>query len=103
MVYVLQSIGELCLSPIGLSMVTKLAPVRLVGLGMGGWFLSTGIGNNLSGIFAGYVRAKAACRSVGPVRLHLRLLVPDGRRRRAVPDRTADQQTDARREVIALS
>ena len=36
-------------------MVTKLAPVRLVGLGMGGWFLSTGIGNNLSGIFAGHV------------------------------------------------
>jgi proton-dependent oligopeptide transporter, POT family len=55
MVYVIQSVGELCLSPIGLSMVTKLAPVRLVGLGMGGWFLSTGIGNNLSGIFAGHV------------------------------------------------
>jgi POT family proton-dependent oligopeptide transporter len=54
-VYWIQSIGELCLSPIGLSMVTKLAPVRLVGLGMGGWFLSTGIGNNLSGIFASYV------------------------------------------------
>jgi POT family proton-dependent oligopeptide transporter len=52
MVYVIQSVGELCLSPIGLSMVTKLAPVRLVGFGMGGWFLSTGIGNNLSGIFA---------------------------------------------------
>ena len=51
-VYGIQSVGELCLSPIGLSMVTKLAPVRLVGLGMGGWFLSTGIGNNLSGIFA---------------------------------------------------
>ncbi|WP_198115284.1 peptide MFS transporter [Massilia rhizosphaerae] len=55
MVYVIQSIGELCLSPIGLSMVTKLAPPRLVGLGMGGWFLSTGIGNNLSGIFASVV------------------------------------------------
>jgi POT family proton-dependent oligopeptide transporter len=55
MVYVIQSIGELCLSPIGLSMVTKLAPLRLVGFGMGGWFLSTGIGNNLSGIFASHV------------------------------------------------
>jgi POT family proton-dependent oligopeptide transporter len=55
MVYVIQSVGELCLSPIGLSMVTKLAPTRLVGLGMGGWFLSTGIGNNLSGIFASMV------------------------------------------------
>jgi POT family proton-dependent oligopeptide transporter len=55
MVYVIQSVGELCLSPIGLSMVTKLAPMRLVGFGMGGWFLSTGIGNNLSGIFASHV------------------------------------------------
>ncbi len=54
-VYLIQTVGELCLSPIGLSMVTKLAPVRLVGFGMGGWFLSTGIGNNLSGIFAGHV------------------------------------------------
>ena len=54
-VYWIQSIGELCLSPIGLSMVTKLAPVRLVGFGMGGWFLSTAIGNNLSGIFASHV------------------------------------------------
>lgn len=53
--YVIQVVGELCLSPIGLSMVTKLAPARLVGLGMGGWFLSTGIGNNLSGIFASSV------------------------------------------------
>ncbi|MTV39778.1 peptide MFS transporter [Duganella radicis] len=59
MVYVLQSIGELCLSPIGLSMVTKLAPTRLVGLGMGGWFLSTGIGNNLSGIFASWVSGES--------------------------------------------
>ena len=55
MVYVIQSIGELCLSPIGLSMTTKLAPTKLVGFAMGGWFLSTGIGNNLSGIFASNV------------------------------------------------
>ncbi|WP_195763810.1 peptide MFS transporter [Pseudoduganella rivuli] len=59
MVYTLQSIGELCLSPIGLSMVTKLAPTRLVGLGMGGWFLSTGIGNNLSGIFASHASGES--------------------------------------------
>jgi POT family proton-dependent oligopeptide transporter len=59
MVYVLQSVGELCLSPIGLSMVTKLAPTRSVGLAMGGWFLSTGLGNNLSGIFAGLVSGHA--------------------------------------------
>jgi POT family proton-dependent oligopeptide transporter len=55
MVYVIQTAGELCLSPIGLSMVTKLAPLRVVGLAMGGWFLSTAIGNSLSGIFASHV------------------------------------------------
>jgi POT family proton-dependent oligopeptide transporter len=54
-VYFIQSVGELCLSPIGLSMVTKLAPARSVGLAMGGWFLSIGVGNNLSGIFASFV------------------------------------------------
>jgi POT family proton-dependent oligopeptide transporter len=59
MVYVIQSVGELCLSPFGLSMVRKLAPMRLVGFGMGGWFLSTGIGNNLSGIFAGIVSGES--------------------------------------------
>jgi POT family proton-dependent oligopeptide transporter len=52
MVYVIQTVGELCLSPIGLSMTTKLAPTKVVGFAMGGWFLSTAIGNNLSGIFA---------------------------------------------------
>jgi POT family proton-dependent oligopeptide transporter len=55
MVYVIQSVGELCLSPIGLSMTTKLAPLRLGGLAMGCWFLSIAIGNNLAGIFAGLV------------------------------------------------
>ncbi|MEO7064749.1 MAG: peptide MFS transporter [Dokdonella sp.] len=57
--YVLQTAGELCLSPIGLSMVTKLAPIRLVGLGMGGWFLSTAIGNNLAGLFAAGVSGES--------------------------------------------
>jgi POT family proton-dependent oligopeptide transporter len=55
MVYIIQALGELCLSPIGLSMVTKLAPVRFVGFAMGGWFLSIATGNNLSGIFASAV------------------------------------------------
>jgi POT family proton-dependent oligopeptide transporter len=59
MVYVIQSVGELCLSPIGLSMTTKLAPVRLGGLAMGCWFLSIAIGNNLAGIFAGHVSGDA--------------------------------------------
>jgi POT family proton-dependent oligopeptide transporter len=57
--YVIQTVGELCLSPIGLSMVTKLAPLKYVGMAMGGWFLSTAIGNNLSGIFAGEVSGES--------------------------------------------
>ena len=59
MVYVIQSVGELCLSPIGLSMTTKLAPSRLGGLAMGCWFLSISIGNNLSGLFAASVSGEA--------------------------------------------
>ncbi len=44
--------GELCLSPMGLSLVSKLAPPRLTALMMGGWMLSTSIGNKLSGVLA---------------------------------------------------
>ncbi len=51
--YVLHTVGELCLSPIGLSMVSKLVPASMAGLAFGGWFLSTAIGNNFSGILAG--------------------------------------------------
>jgi hypothetical protein len=51
--YMIITIGELCLSPMGLSLVTKLTPARLVGLTMGGWFLATAIGNKFSGFFGG--------------------------------------------------
>jgi POT family proton-dependent oligopeptide transporter len=47
------TIGELFLSPMGLSLVSKLSPPRLTALMMGGWFLSTSIGNKLSGVLAG--------------------------------------------------
>ena len=46
------TIGELCLSPMGLSMVSKLAPLRLTALMMGGWQLATSMGNKLSGVLA---------------------------------------------------
>lgn len=49
--YFVITVGELCLSPMGLSLVTKLAPKRLVGLMMGGWFCATAFGNKLSGFF----------------------------------------------------
>ena len=46
------TLGELCLSPMALSLVSKLSPPRLTALMMGGWFLSTSIGNKLSGVLA---------------------------------------------------
>lgn len=46
------TVGELFLSPMGLSLVSKLSPVRLTSLMMGGFFLSTSIGNKLSGVLA---------------------------------------------------
>jgi len=46
------TIGELFLSPMGLSLVSKLSPPRLTALLMGGWFLATSIGNKLSGVLA---------------------------------------------------
>jgi proton-dependent oligopeptide transporter, POT family len=48
-VYVVHTIGELCLSPIGYSLVTRVAPARMVGLMMGTWFCFYGAGNYLAG------------------------------------------------------
>lgn len=52
--YFLSEVGELCLSPVGLSVVTKLSPVRIVGLMMGVWFLANSVGNKLAGWTAGF-------------------------------------------------
>jgi POT family proton-dependent oligopeptide transporter len=53
-VYFIHTLGELCLSPVGLSTTTKLAPAKMVGLMMGFWFLATSIGNYLAGAVAGF-------------------------------------------------
>jgi POT family proton-dependent oligopeptide transporter len=53
-VYLFHTIGELCLSPVGLSTVTKLAPERLVGSMMGVWFLSLSLGNFIGGWASSY-------------------------------------------------
>lgn len=50
--YAVVTIGELLLSPMGLSLVSKLSPQRFTSLMMGGWFLATSIGNKLSGVLA---------------------------------------------------
>ena len=51
--YLFHTFGELCLSPVGLSYFTKLAPKRLVGQMMGMWFLSLSLGNLAAGLIAG--------------------------------------------------
>jgi POT family proton-dependent oligopeptide transporter len=47
--YFLEVVGEMCLSPVGLSTVTKLAPIKLVGIMMGVWFLAAAFGNKVAG------------------------------------------------------
>jgi POT family proton-dependent oligopeptide transporter len=54
MTYLLHTMGELCLSPIGLSAITKLAPKRYVSQLMGTWFMGAALGNLIGGLVAGY-------------------------------------------------
>ncbi len=58
--YLLQTMGELCLSPVGLSMVTKLAPEKMVGFVMGAWFISISVGNYLAGEISAAVGGEGA-------------------------------------------
>jgi proton-dependent oligopeptide transporter, POT family len=53
--YFLQTLGELCLSPVGLSSMTKLSPRKFVGQMMGIWFLATAVGNLIAGLVGGNV------------------------------------------------
>jgi POT family proton-dependent oligopeptide transporter len=55
--YFLHVVGEMCLSPVGLSTVTKLAPARVAGLMMGVWFLAAAVGNYIGGRVAGLYEA----------------------------------------------
>jgi dipeptide/tripeptide permease len=57
--YAIVTVGELCLSPMALSLVTKLSPKRFVGLTMGGWFFATAVGNKFSG-FLGVLQGAMA-------------------------------------------
>jgi len=53
--YLLHTFGELCLSPVGLSNVTKLSPQRYVGQMMGTWFLGAAVGNLIAGLLGGHI------------------------------------------------
>ena len=65
--YFIEELGELCISPVGLSIVTKIAPVRIVGLMMGVWFLSNALGNKLAGFAAGFFSSMPLDRLFGIV------------------------------------
>jgi POT family proton-dependent oligopeptide transporter len=53
--YFFHTVGELMVSPVGLSSVTKLSPQRLVGQMMGTWFIGAALGNLIAGLVAGYI------------------------------------------------
>jgi POT family proton-dependent oligopeptide transporter len=65
--YFLHTVGELCLSPVGLSIVTKLAPHRIVGAMMGVWFVSIAVGNMLAGLAGGLFQTLALPKLFGAV------------------------------------
>lgn len=62
--YVFHTWGELCLSPVGLSYVTKLAPARFVSLLMGAWFLANAAANKIAGALAAFTPVPGQERSV---------------------------------------
>jgi proton-dependent oligopeptide transporter, POT family len=72
--YLIHTMGELCLSPVGLSMVTKLAPVKLASLLMGVWFLSSFVANFLSGFLVQFFEQFGAQTIFGLIALFVIVL-----------------------------
>jgi len=94
--YFLHTIGELALSPVGLSAMTTLAPARIAGLMMGVWFLATSVGNFIGGRVSGFYESMALPTLFGSVAgfaifagLVLLLLVPTMRQLLPKPGTTA--------------
>jgi POT family proton-dependent oligopeptide transporter len=71
LIYLLHTLGELCLSPVGLSSVTKLSPQRIVGFMMGMWFFASAAGNYVAGLIA-----KATAGDVDPVMILAEKIYP---------------------------
>ena len=59
LLYLLHTMGELCLSPVGLAAMSRLSPPHMLGLMMGTWFLATAGGNFMSGVIAAAIGASA--------------------------------------------
>ena len=65
--YFIQELGELCTSPVGLSVFTKLSPVKIVGSMLGVWFLADSIGNKVAGYAAGFISGASLSTLFGTV------------------------------------
>jgi len=65
--YFIQELGELCISPVGLSVFTKLAPVKIVGMMLGLWFLADSVGNKVAGYAAGFISSAPLTQLFGVV------------------------------------
>jgi POT family proton-dependent oligopeptide transporter len=63
--YLLHTLGELCLSPVGLSNVTRLSPPRYVGQMMGTWFLGAALGNLMAGLIGGHTGSSGVAEMPG--------------------------------------
>lgn len=63
--YFVTTLSELCISPVGLSNVTRLAPQALIGVMMGAWFVAIGLGGKLAGVFASWMDLDAVDRLAG--------------------------------------
>ena len=67
LLYMLHTMGELCLSPVGLAAMSRLSPPRMLGLMMGCWFLATAGGNFMSGVIAAAIGASAGANDANAV------------------------------------
>ncbi len=65
--YFIQELGELSISPVGLSVFTKLAPVKIVGMMLGLWFLADSVGNKVAGYAAGFISSAPLSQLFGVV------------------------------------
>jgi len=99
--YLLHTLGELCVSPVGLSSVTKLAPRRLVGQMMGAWFLATSLGNLIAGRIAGEFKADNLAEM--PMRFFANGYPAGGRSRIGDRNGAANQEDDGGREIEKVS
>ena len=95
--YLLHTFGELCLSPVGLSYTTKLAPKRFVGQLMGMWFLSLSLGNLAGRLDRGPIRRQQRGRHAGAIHAYRLFLGGPGRR---APDlEPSGKKTDGERAM----